>query len=232
MKNNNEQELPFLKDNSERAKILLLTFKIYIGFIVVALISGWMQLDLLQDYLNGEPIDDSAADANDIREMIVAIIQTVGYIVTIVVFLNWFRRAYGNINRLGMKTNYSESMSVWYFFIPIISLFRPVKIMNEIWSKTQKKIKSLDANYYIDKNSYLIVFWWTLFICSNLLGNYLFRSSLSDVTVEDFISTTKGHLLSDFLQIIEAIFVILIVKKTILFDAKINQILEIETIST
>ncbi|WP_299895252.1 DUF4328 domain-containing protein [uncultured Aquimarina sp.] len=209
-------------DNSKRAKNLLIVFWILTGLTIVGIISGYMELNLLQRAQIGQYIDPSEATSNDLRQGILGIIQTGIYITSIVLFLNWFRRAYGNLHRLGITyLKHKESMAVWTWFIPIISFFRPVQIMSEIWTETQEKIKKFDASY-IKKNGGLIIgLWWTLFILSNFIGRYVLKTAFKQDTIEQLIEGTQAILLSDAMQIPEALLVILIVVKLSKMEAKL-----------
>lgn len=145
-----------LKDNSKRAEYLLIIFWIVIGSLLLGLIPGFNEIILLDKFSNGDFVDDNAIESSDTIQSIVGIIQTILYIISAVVFLNWFRRAYGNLNRLHIKTEHEEQMAGWYFVIPILSLFRPYQIMAEIWEKTQNYLKSVKSNYLENNNSFVI----------------------------------------------------------------------------
>lgn len=132
----NKEKQTEIKDNSKRAKILIQIFWILTGLTVVSVIFNYYELEILKKALLGEYIDEDKAYANDLRQGIIGLLQTGLYITSIIVFLNWFRRAYGNLHRLKLRLNHSETMAVWAFFIPIIFLFRPYQIMKEIWSST------------------------------------------------------------------------------------------------
>ncbi len=103
-------------------------------------------------------------------------------------------------------------MAVWSWFIPIIVLFRPVQIMNEIWTETQEKIKKYDSNYILKSGGLIIGLWWTLFIISNFIGRYVLKTAFKkDETIEQLIEGSQAILISDIMQIPEALLVILIV---------------------
>lgn len=200
--------------NSKRAEILIVVFGIFIAISLVGILSSLLELKLLQDINNGMYISEEQANSNDIRQQIMAIVGIMAFIATAVVFLNWFRRAYGNLHRLGDKTlRHSESLAVWSFIIPIVCYFWPLQIMNDIWDRTQYHIKNVDKNYKMRKDKFLIGIWWTLFVISVLVGNILFRTIFKDETLEEMIVSSQAMIISDVLQIIEAIVVILIVKR-------------------
>jgi len=199
-------------DNSKRAKTVMIIFWILTGLTVIGIVSGYFELEILKNAQQGEFISDKEANASDIRQMIIGLLQTGLYIASIVVFLNWFRRAYGNLHRIGITyLKHKESMAVWSWFIPIIDLFRPVQIMNEIWTETQEKIKKYDSNYNLKSGGLIIGLWWTLFIISNFIGRYVLKTAFKDETIEQLIEGSQAILISDIMQIPEALLVILIV---------------------
>ena len=199
-------------DNSIRAKHLIIVFYTLIAITFIAIISGYMELILLEEVQEGFYISESTASLNDMRQGIVAITQIVIYFLSIVFFLNWFRRAYGNLHRVGVShLEYKENMAVWTWFIPIIVWFRPVQIMNEIWKETRDKIKKTNPTQKFKDLGFLVGIWWFLFILTNFIGRYITKSLFKEETLEELISLGKVTLASDFLQIIEAGLVIIIV---------------------
>lgn len=199
-------------DNSKRAKTVMIIFWLLTGLTVIGIVSGYFELEILKNAQRGEFISDEEANASDTRQMIIGILQTGLYIASIVVFVNWFRRAYGNLNRIGITyLKHKESMAVWSWFIPIIFLFRPVQIMNEIWTETQERIKKYDSNYILKSGGLIIGLWWALFIISNFIGRYVLKTAFKDETIEQLIEGSQAILISDIMQIPEALLVILIV---------------------
>ncbi len=200
-----------LKDNSKRAYHLIIIFSIIIVVLIIAIISETLELSLLEKILNGKNLTQNEINTSDLRSGIIAVIQAVTYLISIFLFLNWFRRAYGNLLRAGIKTKYSEKWAIWSFLVPIISLFRPYLIMEEIWTETQKAIKLRDHKFYANYNTTPIFFWWILFISSHLVGNYILKKVLKEETIEEMIIITKAYLISDVIHIIEASIVMLII---------------------
>lgn len=214
-------------DNSKRGKIAIYAFWVIIAIDLVAILSGYVELDLLKQIKFGEFVDDSAIDTSDFRQVVLGILQTISYIVCSIIFLYWFRRAYGNLHRLGIKyINHSESMAIWAFVIPIVSLFRPVQIMNEIWVETQNYIKKNDRNFKITNGILFIGFWWLLFIVTNIIGRFILRDALNLETIDDLINNSQNQLYSDILQVVEAFFIIGIVYKISQFEEKLAEVVK------
>jgi hypothetical protein len=211
-------------DNSKRAKNLMIVFWVLIGLTVIGLFTGYNELQILKNAQIGEYISEQEANTSDLIQGIIGLLQLGIYIASVVLFLNWFRRAYGNLHRLGIKyLKQKESMAVWSWFIPFINLFRPVQIMNEIWTETQEKIKKLDSEYHYKSGRLIIGFWWTLFIISNFIGRYVLKTAFKDETIEQLIEGSQAILISDIMQIPEGLLVILIVFQISKMESKLAE---------
>lgn len=118
-----EQQQPItLKDNAKRAKTVMIVFGVLIVIIFMGLFSSYNLLQILENAQNGKYITEQEAEFVDLIQQIIVAFQLVVYIVSIIVFLNWFRRAYGNLHRLGLNSlKYKESMAIWAWFIPFVS---------------------------------------------------------------------------------------------------------------
>ena len=201
-------------DNSKRADILTIVFWTVIISLLVGIVSSYMELILLEGLKNGEYITEEEANTNDTRQQIIGILQIALHVTSVVVFLNWFRRAYGNLHRLGDKTlKHSETMTIWGFVIPIVCYFWPYQIMSDIWVRTQHHIKNLKPNFLKSNDGYLIGIWWALFVISAIIGKVILRTVFKDETIDELMISSIITLVSDALQIIEALILILIVQK-------------------
>lgn len=216
------QEYFEIWSNAQRAKNLIIVFWLMFGITLLAAVSDYYEVMLLKDMAAGELLSEDVVNSSDTRQRVLAIIQVVGMIVSGILFIAWFRRAYGNLDRIKQNPEHGESMALWSFVIPILCLFRPPQIMSEIWKKTQIKIKQLDSNYTIKPNRYSIGVWWTLFIVNHLIGRYVMKSAFDDnQTIEEIITASQAYMVSDILQVIEAFFVIMIVNNMIDIEAKL-----------
>ncbi|MDR0666202.1 MAG: DUF4328 domain-containing protein [Campylobacteraceae bacterium] len=130
-----------LKPNEQRAKKAIILIWIVLILEIVSFISSYMQYDLLQTFANGGYISPEAADANDNREQIIGIFCLIAYIISAVTFIMWFRRAYYNLHQEADSLLYAEGWAAGSWFIPIINLYRPYKIMKELYVKTKELLQ-------------------------------------------------------------------------------------------
>lgn len=220
--NQQEEKKIEIKDNSKRAKTLLTIFWILTGLILVGLLTSYNQLQILKNAQIGEFVSEEEANLSDLLQRIIGLVQVGLYITSVVVFLNWFRRAYGNLHRVGISyLKHKETMAVWAWFIPLVWFYIPVQIMYEIWKETQEKIKKYDPTYVMKSGALIIGLWWTLFIISNFIGRYVLQTVFKQDTIEQLIEISEATLISDIMQIPEALLVILIVYKLSKMETKL-----------
>jgi hypothetical protein len=82
---------------------------------------------------------------------------------TAAVFLGWFHRSYRNLAALGAKDlQFSPARAVSHWFIPVASLWKPYRTMQEIW-KAGDPIAA--------RSSKLIQLWWAAWLVSLALFN-------------------------------------------------------------
>jgi hypothetical protein len=211
-----------IKDNTKRAKTLLTIFWVLIGLTLVGLLTGYNELQMLKNAQIGEYVSEEEANQSDLLQGIIGLIQMGIYIASIVVFLNWFRRAYGNLHRTGLTyLKHKESMAVWSWFIPFINFYRPVLIMDEIWSGSQEIIKKFDPTYVMKRGGLIIGLWWTLFIISNFIGRYILQMEFKQDTIEQLIESSEAILIADIMQVPEALLVIFIVYQLSKMETKL-----------
>lgn len=199
--------------NIERAQFLFKAFYAIILVTIVNIVGELFYLNYLTTYF--DKIDLDTYSNIEIFLSIISIIFLIVYTSSVIFFLKWFRRSYGNLHRLEfLKVKYQEKMTLWAWIMPLICLWRPCNIMNEIDFKTQMAILKLNPNFGVKRNQFLIQSWWVLYIVSNFLGRYFIKHMFDeDQTVEGIIQYTQISIASDIIMIVEAILVICIVKK-------------------
>jgi hypothetical protein len=147
----------------------------------------------------------SLAGINDLWQ---AIISGIGLAVTIlstIILLYWFYRAYRNLPSLGAKVlKFNPKWVVAYFFIPILALWKPFKALEEIWILSTNTYPAASSG----RSSYVLLIWWILFIVSNLMGFSLGRSITSATTLEGIINWSNQDIaLQILIMVSNALFI-------------------------
>jgi hypothetical protein len=146
----------FLLDPTGLTKFLQRLLWISVAVACIALVDDVVEFVQVQV---GQLTPDQVA-TNDPIQGIIGLLQSGLGIVTGITFLKWIYRAYKNIQGFGAEgLRFSPGWAVGYYFIPILSLIRPVQVMSEIWRASDDP-----RNWPRRPGSWLIVSWWTLFL--------------------------------------------------------------------
>ncbi|MDX1943609.1 MAG: DUF4328 domain-containing protein [Saprospiraceae bacterium] len=206
-----------MKHNLQRAKQIVLIFWILLGISILSLISELLQLNLLNRFSGGY-YDDHSANVNDIRQGVIALLTFITIIFSIIFFIRWFRRAYYNLHKIGVKgLRYSEGWAAGCWFIPFINLMYPYQIMREIWIETQRAIA---GNNNI-KNANLVGWWWALYLFSNTYSYITLRISLNANDIEALIQVSVIGALGLFIEIPAILATIFMIQETAAFEQKL-----------
>jgi hypothetical protein len=145
----------FLLDPTGLTKFLQRLLWISVAIACIALVDDVVEFVQVQV---GQLTPDQVA-TNDPIQGIIGLLQSGLGIVTGITFLKWIYRAYKNIQGFGAEgLRFSPGWAVGYYFIPILSLIRPVQVMSEIWRASDDP-----RNWPRRPGSWVIVSWWTFY---------------------------------------------------------------------
>jgi len=93
------------------------------------------------------------------------------FVVTTILFFTWTYRAYRDLLAITIgETRFTPGWAIAFFFIPILSLYRPVEIFEEIWRRSEP-YPLPDA-----RNAPSTVrLWWLSYILMSGTVNIIFR---------------------------------------------------------
>jgi hypothetical protein len=198
-----------------RAKAVRILLWATVAASVIAAISDAAELDLLGRIDAGQLVSDSEIHTNDTRQGVIGLVQGALFLGTAVAFIMWFSRAYENIGRLGAgPLRYRKGWAIGAWFVPILNLFRPKQIANDIWRGSDPDMGRLpDASDWRDGPIPGLLFglWWLLWLATNLsLGPGFFEAD----TPDEFRSQTIRFLISDVTGALGAILCAVVVDRT------------------
>ena len=114
---------------------------------------------------------DPQLQSSDLVFLIVVALILVIEIVALIVTLYWFYRANKNIHAFGAKEVSSSIMAVVWWFIPILDLWKPHSVAQQIWKASNPQIilsNGIEWKNYPRSN--VIILWWVLFLLSIFIG--------------------------------------------------------------
>lgn len=197
---------------------------LYLNIVVaiISLIFGNMEYQLLTDYENGvyNSQEQAIADgeANDARQGIIGIAYLAIFIVTGILILKWIYRANYNARQLGAKDmRFSPGWSVGWYFIPILSLWKPYQVMKEIW-----KASSTPDNWSNAEVNSILPWWWFFWLVNSFLGQAVMRMSLRAEEILELKNVNLVYQVSDVVSIGLALVTIALING--IYQAQISQV--------
>lgn len=92
-------------------------------------------------------------------------------IVTMIVFAFWIYRAGRNLIAANIDDlEFTPASRIWWFAVPIASLFKPFQGMRELWNASRGVVP-------YDTNDSLVAGWWAAWLVTNLSGWFLAAST-------------------------------------------------------
>lgn len=96
-----------------------------------------------------------------------------------VCFLVWTYRLNRNLRVLGVAgVRYAPAWAVAYFFVPVLSLYRPYQVFREIWQASDPgPAARTDQAWQNLRSPALLGFWWASVVLSNVMDSLSARSA-------------------------------------------------------
>jgi len=168
---------------------------------VISIISGYSEYQLLSDYQNGVYTSQELAvadgEASDQRQRLIGIIYMVVFIVSGFLILMWIHRANYNARELGAENmKFTPGWSIGYYFIPILTLWKPYQAMKEIW-----KASKTPSDWEASGASSILPIWWTLWLVSGFLGQAIFKLSMRAEEIPELLNLNLITQVSNVLDI-------------------------------
>ena len=214
-----------LRPNTQRAKNAIILIWVVLALEMVNLVSSYLQYDLLQTVANGGYVSDAMANANDMRERILGIISAIAYAVSIITIIMWFRRAYYNLHQKVDNLEHSDGWAAGGWFVPIACLYIPYQIMKEIYVETKELFERKGLSEKVSYTTKYVGWWWTFWIITTFVGNFILRYALKDAnTVDDYITLTVAQMISSILEIPSALLTVKVIKDYSKVEPLLNEI--------
>jgi hypothetical protein len=139
---------------------------------------------------------------------LVAVLELIIYVATVVFFCMWLYRAYGNLPAFNPshRLNYSQGWAVGSFFVPFANLIVPYRAVKELWQKSGPPDEALLSEP--GPPAYFPV-WWLFWLLGSFAGNISMRISFDENVPES--TATIISIVASALSIIAAVCAYLVV---------------------
>lgn len=210
-----------LKSNVERANYAKVFMYISLAATSALLITEIYQYFLIDRIVNEEYTLELMQEAEQFDLIAAAVggIYLISFILTIIFFIMWFRRAYWNLHRLTKGLRYTEGWAAGAWFIPIFNWFGPYQIATDLFVKTEKLLTDNDLIESKPKQHSIRGWWWGLWITGNIIGNID-----GDSTIEMIRLSTLASIISSVLTIAAGILAIQLIKNYHEMEVKLKNL--------
>jgi hypothetical protein len=161
------------------------------------------------------------------------VIWLIGLVAGAIGFLVWWYRAYSNLPGLtGHSRRFGRGWSIGAWFVPILSLWRPKQIGNDIWRGGDPKARG-NERWMSLPVSPLVHWWWAVYLLTSFIGGIAGALLSSDPVLSNSViapglapvadppshadlvqehSAAIAYAVSDVIEIASAVLAILFVK--------------------
>jgi len=201
-----------IKPLESRARFVVVVLVVIALVDDVAVWIDWDRYDLLDRIINNGRYTIGEADTSDSRQAAIGVLQLALLALGAAGFVFWFVRAYRNVDALGGSRRFSVKWAGWSWFVPILSLWRPKQIANDIWrtSDPQRPQQNPDEDERVPR---WVTAWWACWLLATWAGQIGGRLSFHGDDAESLRSATGAFLVSDAVEIVAAALAILFVRR-------------------
>lgn len=154
---------------------MLVVFTCFAVYELLVIVSDLLEINLTHQ-LDAGTFTDAEVTNNDNRQEALVIGESAFFVAAVVVWLRWFHRAYVNVAAVGGQQRYGTGWAIGAWFVPILNLFRPKQIANDIWEAGGRRPGAL------------LGWWWALWLLSGLFT----RAVLSTPDTPEELRTQDG----------------------------------------
>ena len=195
---------------SAHVRATIVKILLVVGAIVtaVSLVTEALSLAVPRLTEDQELGDNPMGAALAILILLLAVLELLIYVTTVVFFCVWLYRAYDNLRAFNAwsRLDASPGWAVGSFFVPFANLIIPYRAVKEAWQKSGPPSEALLSQPAAP--AYFPV-WWTFWLLAGFAGNISIRLSFRDNVSED--TTTIVSIVASALSFVAAIFAYLVV---------------------
>ncbi|MGJ8684603.1 MAG: DUF4328 domain-containing protein [Nonlabens sp.] len=159
--------MKLLRNNQDRKKVAVIAIYFAMAMDVINIIG----VSINYYNLAGNDIPDFMGTMSYYLDILSGTAQLIVALIVGILFIMWFRRAYWNLHQLVKNLDHGEGWAAGAWFVPILSLFRPYNIMQELWKDTPQYLKMNNVEPSITEGQVSLGWWWAAYISYGIIEN-------------------------------------------------------------
>lgn len=219
----NKQESVNLKPNKSRANTAIAWVKVVLGIEITSIILSFISMIILIE-INYSYSNAYLFDTVDILTGLIGIAFFITFIISGITFIKWFRRAYFNLHQINNNLTFSEGWASGAWFVPIVNIMRPYRIMKELFVETIKHLKNNNLLSTKVPKINLLGWWWALWLISGFMSYLTARFSLYDnYDLEYLIGILFFEIICSLISIPLALITMKVIKRYSVLENNLNK---------
>ena len=215
-----------IKNNLLRANTTRVMFYLLLTISIVLFYALYVQYEILINAKNGKGISHEAALDNQMRMVVISVINVVLLVASMITFLMWIYRAYENLTNLNITSlNFTPGWAVGNWFIPILSLYKPYTVVREIWEETQDYTLPADQKQNITKPT-LVGIWWAIYLINIFFSYFALLIFKGDTSIDGLLALTIALMVSNTVTIIAKVVTLIMINRIVIYEKNLLDFVE------
>ena len=144
----------------------------------------------------------------DHQQTIVGFVEIGLVILTGVLFIAWFHRAYRNLESLGAERRHGSGWAIGYWFIPILNLFRPVQMAGELWRGSEPRLGERRPS-----SPAVVWAWWVLSLVALGFSRIAYSQTVSAKTLDALESADHVWVAAEVVAVVATVLAMVVVTR-------------------
>ncbi len=195
------------------ATVLMVAFGLLVLLSVVQVWAMAGQLEVVDEIASGH-VDLARAEAADERVRLSAMAWLLCMLLTASLWWTWAYRCSSNLRSFGAELlEYTPGSMIWWWFVPIFSLFRPYGGMRELAQASKAAASGRVNDWPQIQAPSLLLAWWIVYVIHSVVGGIAGRVLMGANELDTLVTWTRLNLGLEFVSILGAGLAIAVVRK-------------------
>lgn len=183
---------------------------------VVAIAFDLLEYRLYSRFEPAGALPAGEGDFETIGSGLAGVLQFFLFVAIAVLFIMWTHRAYKNLRVLGVpELRFRPGWAIGGWFVPIMNLWRPKQIVNDIWRGSDPNAAEQQAPSWRERGvPSLYALWWAAWIVDQTVSNGALRALVRADEISELKTAALVYAVADSLDIVAALLALLVVART------------------
>ncbi len=198
-----------------RGRIAMICMWLVIFAFAASIITNFFLQDYIVEVYSTPGYVNEEITGEDILLFFVSLSRPVALLFSFITFLMWFYRARCNLDRARLTGfKYKSKWAIISFFIPLVNIYRPLKIMQEVWSGSKFLSGTTNAESWKNVQSgKLVSLWWGMTMLTIVMDRVVGYFWNQPGTPGSFLSAIYITILADVVNIVAAYIAIKLIQE-------------------